>query len=504
MTECYLNNKISNLIYGEIMWLVFVLLVSFSLVNIIKFKCYNPSDWFFNSKSVRNKQAFIIFHVSILGYILACVFMKEFKIIVENNFVFIPAMGMIYSLIAAILSVILGNQAEKPFLAMKENIYAILNNQATENEFKLIEFKELQDYLTETYEYITYFQKHVVSLATRVAHDIKSPILIMENLIKNWSNPKTDQNIDFEKQQIIKQINRINYISRTMLEEHKDFDAKFYGIQCMFNIANDVIADKQIEWSADLQIIDLNYKATNVIWLSSEQAKIKSILSNILNNAYEASTRKNEAINFTIDTDETYILITIQDYGCGIPDNEINNILNGKSLKPQGNGIGLSTAKKFIGSINGKLNITSVINQGTIISIKLPILLFAEQYAKTINIETQNVIVVDDSTNIINMWQGYFLFNNPNINVKYFVNFSSLVNHLTNEDDINEITFLLDYSIFGEKLTGLEIIKKFNPLNAYLITDYAEDIKLQDEIGSLNIKLIPKSMLQIMLKNKTS
>ncbi len=38
--------------------------------------------------------------------------------------------------------------------------------------------------------------------------------------------------------------------------------------------------------------------------------------------------------------------------------------------------------------------------------------------------------------------------------------------------------------------------------NPYLITNYAEDVKLQDEIKSLPLKLVPKTMLPIMLRNQ--
>lgn len=505
MTECYLNNKFDNLIYGEIMWLINVSLISFSMINIVKFKLYNPKDWFFNSNSIRNKQAFIIFHVSILGYILACVTMKKFNIIVEDNFVFIPSMGMIYSLIAAILSVILGKQAEKPFLIMKNTIYEILNNnKVTENQFNLIEFKELQDYLTETYEYVVYFQKHAVSLATRVAHDIKSPILIMENLIKNCSNNAT-HNINLDTVQIIKQINKISYISRTMLKAHKDLDDRFYGIQCIYNIANDIISDKQIEWSNDSKTITLNYNSNKIIWLNNDQAKIKNVLSNILNNAhdsYDQNTEKIKKINFNISTDDNNIYIDIQDFGCGIPSSEIDNVLNGKSLKLRGNGLGLSNANKFIKNLNGTIDIKSKVNHGTTIRITFPIALFTAQFAKDILITTKHIIVVDDNSDIISKWQEYFLFNNPDLEVKYFVNFHSLKHYLINQNNINNITFLIDYSIFGEKLNGIDIINEFKLKNTYLITDYAEDIKLQDEIKLIDIRIVPKAMLDIIFKNK--
>jgi signal transduction histidine kinase len=494
MTECYLNNRQTDLIYGEAMWLIFELLVSFAMIGILQSKLYDPKKWFFNSKSIRNKQAFIIFHVSILGYILACIAMRELNILIEKNFVFIPSMGMIYSMIAAIFSVIAGNQMEKPFLIIKNNVTSLFEDKelSIKNELTLLEFKELQDFFIESYKYKIYIQKQVVSLATRVAHDIKSPVLIIKNLITTWSNT----NHDIMKTDIIKQINKINYISRSMLKENKDFEDKLYGAQCIVSIVNDLISDKQIEWSNDCKIINLKYHPKKVIWLSSEQSKIKNILSNLINNAYEASLNENKIINIIINADKSKVQIQIQDFGCGIPESELENVLNGKSLKLNGNGIGLSSAKKFMKHIGGDLTIDSIINQSTTVNLIFPIISFPDQYAFNINILTDYVIVLDDNPNIINKWQEFFLIYKNDIKIRYFMKFSALKDFLLNEKNYNNITYLLDYNVFGEKLTAVNIIKEFNLEKVYLITNYAEDIKLQEEIKLLPIKLIPKVMLE--------
>ncbi len=176
-------------------------------------------------------------------------------------------------------------------------------------------------------------------------------------------------------------------------------------------------------------------------------------------------------------------------------------ILAGKTLKINGNGIGLSSAQKFMVSINGALSIDSETNNGTTVKLEFPALSVPNQFASEININKQHVVIVDDSSDIINFWQEYFLFNAKHINTKYFLTFSALDSYLLqapNEDR----TFLLDYSILGEKLTAIDVITKFKLTNVYLITNYAEDIKLQDEIKSLAIKLVPKTMLHIMQNNK--
>lgn len=102
---------------------------------------------------------------------------------------------------------------------------------------------------------------------------------------------------------------------------------------------------------------------------------------------------------------------------------------------------------------------------------------------------------------VVNFWQEYFLFHAKGRDVTYFINFASLKKYLSEDTNHNNnATYLLDYKGLGEKLTGVTMIKEFGLNNAYLITNYAEDIK-QDEIKSLTIKLVPKTMLQVVLQH---
>ena len=118
--------------------------------------------------------------------------MKKFSTINDNSLVFIPAIGMFYSMVTATFSVIISKQMDKPFTLIQAKIESLFNGDCTSliQEFNLIEFQKLNNFIVESYEYKTSLEKHIVSMATRIAHDIKSPLQIIENLIKKHKNVK--------------------------------------------------------------------------------------------------------------------------------------------------------------------------------------------------------------------------------------------------------------------------------------------------------------------------
>jgi signal transduction histidine kinase len=69
----------------------------------------------------------------------------------------------------------------------------------------------------------------------------------------------------------------------------------------------------------------------------------------------------------------------VRDSGTGMSEEEISTLLNTQSQftkygtnQEKGTGLGLMLCKEFIKQNNGKLEIESVFNQGTIISFYLP------------------------------------------------------------------------------------------------------------------------------------
>lgn len=493
MTECYLQNYLDKLIYGESTFLLGLVISSVGMLVIIINKLYDPNVWFFKSKTIRNRLSFLIFIISIWSFIIACAMMKSFGSLTSEALVLLPAIGMLYSMITAIASVVISKQLEKPFILIQDKIRALFNGdiRASANEFGLIEFRKLDNFIVESYTYKNALEKHILSMATKFAHDIKSPLQTIENLIKNNKNDITME------QEILRQVLKLNAISENMLNENKKrIDTHAYGFQCLYNTILELIGSKKIEWNLEVSNIYFEYRSKQIIWLNNEQAKIRNILSNLLNNAHEARINEQDIINVVVDADVLNVYLKIQDYGHGIPEEELENVLCGKSLRLDGHGIGLSSAKEFMRQINGALELKSVVNNGTTVDLYFPISKLSENYPYNIDILYPDIVVLDDNPNIIGRWQELFLFSKKDLKVKYFTNFIALRSHLLNIEHNRQTTYLLDYNVFGERSTGLDIIKEFALENVYLITNYAEDIKLQEEVKDLQIKLVPKTMFE--------
>lgn len=99
-------------------------------------------------------------------------------------------------------------------------------------------------------------------------------------------------------------------------------------------------------------------------------------LENIFSNAYKYSEEGN--IKMTLTFNENMVTIAIQDYGIGIPENEIENLLQpfyraSNTLEFEGSGLGLSIVNEFIEKHGGKISVESKINEGTTVNIQLPI-----------------------------------------------------------------------------------------------------------------------------------
>jgi two-component system sporulation sensor kinase A len=71
--------------------------------------------------------------------------------------------------------------------------------------------------------------------------------------------------------------------------------------------------------------------------------------------------------------DGSVVEITIRDQGCGISKENLKNIFNPFfSTKDEGNGLGLAIAHQIIKNHNGTINVTSELNIGTTVIIRLP------------------------------------------------------------------------------------------------------------------------------------
>lgn len=99
--------------------------------------------------------------------------------------------------------------------------------------------------------------------------------------------------------------------------------------------------------------------------------------SNIISNACKYSDFN--TVTVSIGASDDFVYIITKDSGIGIPENEIKYIYDpffraSNTKNYEGYGIGLPLTRNIIRMHNGKLSVTSIENQGTVVQITLPIL----------------------------------------------------------------------------------------------------------------------------------
>ena len=104
---------------------------------------------------------------------------------------------------------------------------------------------------------------------------------------------------------------------------------------------------------------------------------IKNVLINIISNAIKYSP-ENRPIFISLGTEDESTIITIEDQGYGIPEEDQPHLFErffrgSNATNIQGTGLGMNIVKKYLQVLRGKIDFTSVLNEGTEFILQIPI-----------------------------------------------------------------------------------------------------------------------------------
>lgn len=125
---------------------------------------------------------------------------------------------------------------------------------------------------------------------------------------------------------------------------------------------------------------NLDYRRISLKWdlkdheIISDQKYVSQILLNILSNALKFSKEK---VQFIIATHNQELLILVQDWGIGIPGEEIEMIFHpfcrASNVKHfSGTGLGLAIVHAMVENLGGEIQVSSDFGKGTTIHIIIP------------------------------------------------------------------------------------------------------------------------------------
>ncbi len=206
-------------------------------------------------------------------------------------------------------------------------------------------------------------------LLLAISHELRTPITRAKLALSLLDN---NENIDSVNEDINEMETLIQELleSERLRENHSPLELNVVDV-------NNIIYQVQGRFFAESPLV-LSLE-NDLPMLSLDAGRMSLAIKNIIKNALTASKKDDNVIITTSHTD-SHILITIEDNGMGIDKKLIPHLTEpfyrtdrSRQRNTGGTGIGLYLIKAIIEAHNGELIIDSDIDQGTSVTLRLPI-----------------------------------------------------------------------------------------------------------------------------------
>jgi len=207
-----------------------------------------------------------------------------------------------------------------------------------------------------------------------VSHDLRSPIASVLGLVNLAQKEKSVKSVRKYLDMVASSAKQQDTFIKDILDLSRNSRLEV--------MSNDVELDKIAESIFEqYQYIDNNININKEISLEqevpfqSDKSRIKVIFNNLISNAIRHSQSNDVDIHISIKVDETIASVVVEDSGIGIPKEHLGNIYKmfyRGTDATAGSGLGLYIVKETIEKLRGVINIKSIVNEGTTVSIEIP------------------------------------------------------------------------------------------------------------------------------------
>ena len=214
-------------------------------------------------------------------------------------------------------------------------------------------------------------------MAAGVAHEVRNPLSSIEGFATILGSKFKDDSEEYEAADLMVQeaerLNRsitelLNYARPTALrKEPADIgEIVELSLKLISSDAQVLGVKTSLDLEADLPVI------------SVDKDKINQVLLNLYINGLQAMEQavssKELKVSVHHDEREGMVIIEVQDTGNGIPQEDLDKVLDPYfTTKPEGTGLGLALAYKIIDEHKGTIRFDSIEGEGTTVSVLFPI-----------------------------------------------------------------------------------------------------------------------------------
>ncbi len=214
----------------------------------------------------------------------------------------------------------------------------------------------------------------------------------------------------------------------------------------IFFLYNDMAEKKNIK-------LVLTYNTdipTNIV---ADKNRLKQILSNLINNAIKFTKEGKVTLALAVESDienKQWLQFIVSDTGVGIPENQQDKVFDSfyqtdssNSRLYGGTGLGLTICKSLTEMMGGKISLVSQLNQGTTLSVIIPLVIASAKDETTKNYDilvlSNDKQFVDNLTAILGKW---------GLSAESFFKLYEMIDYIKS----NKTNHFMDYYLFIDHL----------------------------------------------------
>ena len=325
---------------------------------------------------------------------------------------------------------------------------------------------------------------------SNMSHEIRTPL----NAIVGFSQALEEENLPDEakdevkdiimaSQSLLEIVNGILDISKIEANKLEIINAEYdfnKVLEELVALTRARMGDKPLQFKT-------SFDPTIPTVLYGDHTRIKQIILNLLTNAVKYT--KEGYINFKVDSvikeDVCRLIISVEDSGIGIKEENINKLFSKferfdleKNITIEGTGLGLAITKKLVDLMNGKIVVQSSYGEGSRFTVaidqkivKTPTITIKDQNeqkeVKAFDVSGKRILVVDD--NKLNLKVATRLLKEYNVEIETIDSGFECIEKIKAGQTYDLI--LMDDMM--PKMTGTETIAKLKQIEGYNIPTIA-------------------------------
>lgn len=209
------------------------------------------------------------------------------------------------------------------------------------------------------------------------SHDLSAPLKSLLGLINiaRMENPPA-AHIGYLKMMEMSVKRMENFIKDVINYSRNARVAVSYQRIDLKKLIDTIISDHQ--YSANFSSIDFRVDVQVTSELVSDEMRLKIILNNLVSNAIKFQVTRDGRqpyIEIHVSEQPTHFVLKVSDNGQGIPPQMVDKVFDmffRATDSVQGSGLGLYILKESVHKLEGKVEVSSVLGEGTIFTVVLP------------------------------------------------------------------------------------------------------------------------------------